>query len=88
MKDISNSIHCIKLDNPGAALSMTNKFVQSISLSVLFPNSGTIPDDIRLQSLSYKKLVIKPYLIFYVVENDTVEIRRIHHRRRKYNFLL
>lgn len=86
-EDLSNIIHYIMLDNPDAALAMADKLDQSISVLELFPNSNTIPDDIRLQALNYRMLVVDPYLVFYVVLNDTVEIRRILHGKRKYNFL-
>ncbi len=87
-EDLSNIIHYIMLDNPDAALSMADKLDQSISVLELFPNSGTVPDDVRLKALDYRMLVVDPYLVFYVVLNDTVEIRRILHGKRKYNFLL
>ncbi|MBM6995989.1 type II toxin-antitoxin system RelE/ParE family toxin [Paenibacillus sp. DXFW5] len=87
-EDLSNIIHYIMLDNPDAALSMADKLDQSISILELFPNSGTIPNDIRLQVLNYRMLVVESYLVFYVVLKDTVEIRRILHGKRKYNFLL
>ena len=87
-EDISNIIHYIMLDNPDAALSMADKFDRSISKLESFPFSGSIPNDIRLQSLNYRMLVVGNYLIFYVVINDTVEIRRILHSKRKYYFLL
>lgn len=87
-EDLYNIIQYIILDNPNAALAMADKLDQSISILELFPNSGTIPNDIRLQALNYRMLVVDPYLVFYVVLNDTVEIRRILHGKRKYNFLL
>lgn len=70
------------LNNLGAALSMANKFDQSISVLELFPNSSTIPDDIRLQSLSYGMLVVKPYLILYVVQNDIPRIASADRERQ------
>lgn len=66
-EDISNFIHYIMLDNPDAALSMANKFDRSMSILEDFPNSGAIPNDIRLQSLNYRILIVDPYLVFYVV---------------------
>lgn len=87
-EDISNIIHYIMLDNPDAALSMADKFDHSISVLERFPFSGSIPNDIRLQSLNYRMLVVGSYHVFYVVINDTVEIRRILHGKRKFNFLI
>ena len=86
-EDLSNIIHYIMHHNPDAALSMADAFNRSISILESFPFSGSVPNDIRLQSLNYRMLVVDPYLIFYVVINDVVEIRRILHGKRKYNFL-
>ena len=49
---------------------------------------GVIPNDLRLKSLNYRMLIIDNYLVFYVVKDCIVEIRRILHGRRKYAFLL
>ena len=53
-----------------------------------FPFIGINPRDIRLQRLNYRILVVTSYLVFYVVMDDFVEIRRILHGNRKYQFLL
>ncbi|WP_059053609.1 type II toxin-antitoxin system RelE/ParE family toxin [Paenibacillus senegalimassiliensis] len=86
--DISNIIQYIMLDNPDAALSMADTFDHHIAILESFPFSGSTPNDIRLQALNYRMLVVESYLIFYVVIDDTVEIRRILHGKRKYSFLL
>jgi plasmid stabilization system protein ParE len=49
---------------------------------------GVTPKDRRLELLGYKILVIGNYLVFYVVRDDVVEIRRIIHGKRNYEFLL
>ncbi|HOE57481.1 MAG TPA: type II toxin-antitoxin system RelE/ParE family toxin, partial [Bacillota bacterium] len=53
-----------------------------------FPFIGVVPKDIRLQGLGYRMLIIENYLVFYVVLDDIVEIRRITSGKRKYDFLL
>jgi toxin ParE1/3/4 len=47
---------------------------------------GVTPKDLRLKSLNYKMLVINNYLVFYVIKDGTIEIRRIVHGNRKYSF--
>ncbi|MEC0334188.1 type II toxin-antitoxin system RelE/ParE family toxin [Paenibacillus macerans] len=86
-EDLSEIIQYIMLDNPDAALSMANKLDQTISTLEIFPNSGSIPNDLRLQALNYRMLIVDPYIVFYVVNDETVEIRRILHGKRKYHFL-
>ncbi|MFC5404329.1 type II toxin-antitoxin system RelE/ParE family toxin [Cohnella soli] len=87
-QDITEIIEYVSLDNPPAALNLLNQFDESISILAYFPFSGSVPKDSRLQLLNYRMLVIQSYLAFYVVQNDFVEIRRVLHAKRKYNFLL
>lgn len=87
-QDLYDIIDYIMLDNPEAALKMADKFDESFSNLERYPNSGSEPEDLRLKALKYRFAVVDPYLIFYVFSNDTVEIRRILHGKRKYSFLL
>lgn len=87
-QDLTEIIEYIMSDNPDAALSMLNKFDEAISILEIFPLSGSAPNDVRLQSLNYRILVVENYLVFYVPFTNSVEIRRILHGKRKYDFLL
>lgn len=87
-QDLIEIVQYIMIDNPDATLSMASKFNSAISVLELFPLSGIVSKDIRLQSLNYRMLMIDNYLVFYVFNNEFVEIRRILHGKRKYNFLL
>ena len=87
-QDISDIIDYVALDNPSATLNLLNQFDESVSILAYFPYSGSIPNDQRLQLLNYRMLVVGSYLIFYVVQNEFIEIRRILHAKRKYDFLL
>ncbi|OEF98955.1 addiction module toxin RelE [Vulcanibacillus modesticaldus] len=86
-QDLTELIEYIQLDNPDAALSFLDKIDVTISRLAYFPYSGSIPRDNRLKALNYLMLVFDNYLVFYVVIDDVVEIRRILHGKRKYNFL-
>lgn len=87
-KDIKEIIEYVQLDNPSAAINLIDQFDHSIAQLEMLPFSGAIPKDIRLQSLNYRMLIIENYIVFYVVFNNVIEIRRILHGRRKYNFLV
>lgn len=87
-KDLAEIINFIQMDNPGAALDFLNQVDETVSNLKNFPYMGQIPKDNRLQYLRYQMLIVKSHLIFYVVNDDVVEIRRILHGRRKYNFLV
>jgi toxin ParE1/3/4 len=87
-KDLTEIIEYIQLDNPQSTLSLLDEIDNSISKLEDFPYIGKIPKDTRLQYLNYRVLIVSSYLIFYVVKDDIIEIRRILHGKRKYDFLL
>lgn len=87
-QDLINIFNYIKQDNPTAAYKLIHEIDEVISKLEDFPNMGVTPKDLRLKSLNYKMLVIDNYLVFYVVKDPIVEIRRIIHGKRKYSFLL
>jgi addiction module RelE/StbE family toxin len=87
-KDLTEIVDYIKIDSPQSAMDFIDKIDESISRLEQFPFLGVVPKDIRLQSLGYRMLIIENYLVFYVVFDDIVEIRRIISGKRKYDFLL
>lgn len=86
-RDLTEIVEYIKIDSPQSAMNFTDKIDESISRLEQFPFTGVVPKDIRLQSLGYRTLIIENYLVFYVVSDDIVEIRRIISGKRKYDFL-
>lgn len=45
------------------------------------------PKDLALAAKGYRYLIVKNYLVFYVIVGDTVQIRRILYARRDYRSL-
>ena len=87
-RDLAGIIEYIKTDSPASANKFLDRFDKAVVKLEGFPLMGTIPKDPRLQRLKYRILVIDSYLIFYVVKDSVVEIRRILHGKRRYSFLL
>jgi len=85
--DLHSIIDYILTDDPLNALNLLDKFNDSISKLSSFPYMGSIPRDSQLERMNYRLLIVESYLVFYVVVNDTVEIRRILSSKRKYDFL-
>ena len=88
VRDLATILEYIKKDNPDAALRLINEIDETILKLEDFPYMGVVPKDIRLKSLNYRMLIIENYLVFYIIKNDIVEIRRILHGKRKYSFLI
>lgn len=85
--DLTEIIDFVTRDSPRAALEMLDKIDARIRVLADFPEIGSIPKDFRLQQLGYRIQVVEAYLVFYVVKPEAVEIRRILHGMRKYQFL-
>jgi addiction module RelE/StbE family toxin len=87
-QDLLEIFDYIMSDNPKAAAEFINKIDKSISKLETYPRLGVVPKDDRLEFMGYRMLVINNYLVFYVIKESIVEIRRIIHGSRKYSFLL
>jgi toxin ParE1/3/4 len=90
-QDLIDILNYIKQDSPTAAhkpIQVIQEIDEVISGLEEFPNMGVTPKDLYLKSLSYKMLVINNYLVFYVIKDEIIQIRRIVHGKRKYSFIL
>jgi addiction module RelE/StbE family toxin len=87
-QDITEIIEYISADNPDAADRLIDKIDGYVSRLKDLPELGTIPKDDRLRKLGYRTLLIDNYLVFYVIRDEEIEIRRILYGKRKYEFLL
>jgi toxin ParE1/3/4 len=87
-KDLEEIFDYILSDRPTAAVSILEKFDQSIARLGLNPKLGVVPKEDRLKDLGYRMLIIDNYLVFYVIKGKTVQIRRIIHGARQYNHLI
>lgn len=87
-RDLLDIFQYIKKDRPQAASGLLDKFDKSIAQLAANPKLGIIPKDERLKRLGYRVLVVDKYLVFYVLKSKKVQIRRVIHGARKYNFLL
>lgn len=87
-KDLSEILEYIQADNPTAAAELLDLFDKNVSNLELFPLMGQVPKDTRLQYLNYRMLLVGNYLIFYVIQEREVQIRRVLHGKRRYGFLI
>jgi toxin ParE1/3/4 len=87
-KDLDVIFDYIMKDKPSAAASLIDEFDRSISRLSFNPGLGVIPKDDRLKNRGYRILIVRKYLVFYVVKGKVIQIRRILHGARQYSFLL
>jgi len=86
--DLEEIFDYIVKDNPSAAASILDKFDLSISKLSNKPKIGVIPKDERLKKLGYRMLIVGKYLIFYVIKGNCIQVRRVVHGARQYEFLI
>jgi plasmid stabilization system protein ParE len=87
-KDLLGILDYIARDDPEAARGFVDRIEAGIGNLAHFPKAGRRPRDARLQRLGYRVLVLDEYLVFYVVIGRTVQVRRVIHGSRRYDFLL
>lgn len=88
-QDLSDIVEYIANDSPMAAIKLADEIERSILQLEDFPLIGAIPKNRRLARQGYRMLIVEGYLVFYVLlDDDTVEIRRILSCKREYRFLL
>lgn len=78
-KDLNDIIDYIVdiIKEPKAALDLVDLLDGSILRLQQFPYACRVYQFIELLQLEYRMLIVKNYLVFYVVNEDVVEIHRI-----------
>ena len=87
-QDMEDVIAYLNTLSPDAALRYYDLLVNEIASLAKMPERCPRPKDLALAAKGYRYLIVKNYLVFYVVAGDTVQIRRILYARRNYQALL
>ena len=87
-RDLEDVISYLNTLSPDAALRYYDLLVDEIASLAKMPERCPRPKDLALAAKGYRYLLVKNYLVFYVVAGDTVQIRRILYARRNYQALL
>ena len=75
-------------NSPQTAMELIDRIDASIAGLESFPEMGLIAKPPRLARKGYRVLIVDDYLVFYVVMDDIVEIRRIVSGKRNYAHLV
>ena len=87
-QDMEEVIDYLNTLSPDVALKYYDLLVEEIAGLSQMPERCPRPKDLALAARGYRYLIVKNYLVFYVVVGDTVQIRRILYARRNYKGLL
>ena len=85
MEEVIDYLHTL---SPDVALKYYDLLVEEIAGLSQMPERCPRPKDLALAARGYRYLIVKNYLVFYVIAGDTVQIRRILYARRNYKGLL
>ena len=86
--DLQDIVDYVNELSPDAAHKLYDEIVEGIGSLAQMPMRCPLLKSSVLRAKGYRVLVVHNYLVFYVVNGRTVEIRRILYRRRQYDFLL
>lgn len=87
-QDLEEVIGYLNTLSPDAASKYYDLLVEEIASLSKMPERCPKPKDLALAVKGYRYLIVKNYLVFYVIIGDTVQIRRIIYARRDYSALL
>lgn len=87
-QDMEEVIDYLNTLSPDVALKYYDLLVEGIAGLSQMPERCPRPKDLALAARGYRYLIVKNYLVFYVIAGDTVQIRRILYARRNYKGLL
>lgn len=87
-RDLVEIIDYLNTLSQDAALRYYDLLTDQIASLAHMPERCPRPKDLALAAKGYRYLIVKDYLVFYIVSGDTVQIRRILYGRRNYLELL
>ena len=87
-QDLLDIIDYLNTLSQDAALRYYDLLTEEIASLSKMPKRCPRPKDLALAAKGYRYLIVKDYLVFYVVSGQTVQIRRILYGRRDYQALL
>ncbi len=76
---IKNNLH-----EPGIAEKITSKIEERIYSMDINPKMYPIIDEDRIRELKIRKFIIGKYIVFYMIEENKIQITRILHAKRNW----
>ncbi len=87
-QDLGEIVGYLNTLSADVALSYYDMLVEGIASLSTMPERCPHPRDLALTAKGYRYLIVKDYLVFYMVVGDTVQIHRILYGRRDYRPIL
>lgn len=87
-QDLAEIVSYLNTLSTDVALSYYDMLAQEIAGLATMPERCPHPKDLALTAKGYRYLIVRDYLVFYMVVGDTVQIHRILYGRRDYGSIL
>jgi len=87
-EDLSEILNYIAAENLSAAVTLTDKIENDLTILSENPFMGRVPRDEEIKNLGYRYLIVQNYIIFFTIEDNTIFVHRILHQARDYKTLL
>lgn len=87
-QDLKDIVDYLNTLSPEAATSYYDEIVEKVQSLSSMPERCPLCRDQQLKLRGYRKLIVRQYIVFFVIHADTVQIRRILYGRRQYESLL
>ena len=86
-EDLIGIIDCLNTLPGDAPIKYYNAMIEEINSLSTLPNRCPKQKDLALAAKEFRYLIVKDYNVFFLVFDNTVQIRRILHNRRNYSRL-
>ena len=87
-QDMREIVQYLNTLSQESALANYDLLVEKIAGLAQMPERCPQLNDLALRAKGYRYLLVKNYLVFFVVAGDTVQFRRVLYARRDYRALL
>ena len=71
-----------------AAIKYYDLIIEKIRTLIKIPERCPLVKDTQLRLRGYRMLLVNNYIVFFIINNKTVEIRRILYAKRQYQAFL
>ena len=86
--DLSDIVSYLNTLSNDAALRYYDLITEKIEALSAMPERYPLAKDVQLRLRGYRTLLVKNYIVFYIANKRTVEVRRILYARRQFDGLL
>ena len=87
-QDMNEMVEYLNTFDYQTAITIYDEIIESIKSLRKFPDRFPYVRIPELRAKGYRFIIVKRYIVFYVVKKGIVEIRRVLHEKRNYIELL